>query len=100
MSNKLIPVPTELIFDLDIEDSVNNLLKMAIKEYPNRSWTMEVIFWDDGDYAIELSTSWVGKHQIFKYEKDKNKYSSYTATGGERSGQIVENFKELEAAEK
>lgn len=56
-------------FDLDIKEAVAKLIKLAEERFPNRSWKLEVTFWQDSDYQIILASFCGGKQDEFEYTK-------------------------------
>jgi hypothetical protein len=72
---KEIRVPTDLIFDIDIETATRKLLAYATKEHPDRRWVITALLWDDGDFLIEVMTSWNDRrHTTYSYHKSKDEY--------------------------
>lgn len=56
-------------FDLNIENHVKKLTDIADKRFPQRSWVLTISCWQDGDFKIELRSSWGKTHDKFIYRK-------------------------------
>lgn len=65
------------MFDFEIKNIVEKIYKIAKKKFPHRSWHCEVIFYEDTDYQIRLTSSWGGFQDIFHYSKSKGILSYY-----------------------
>ena len=59
-------------FDLQIQKPLTKMIKYINGKFPNRTWNMKVMYWEDGDYRIDLSSSWGGYSDVITYEKSKN----------------------------
>ena len=62
------------MFDLNIESKVEQLFKLAIRDYPNNQWLLNAVYWSDGDCRISLQTSFSGKIRRYTYRKSDNTY--------------------------
>lgn len=62
-------------FDLDIQKPLKKLIEIAEKRFPNRTWYMEVMYWQDSDYQITLVSTWGNHKYEFSYKKSINKYN-------------------------
>ena len=61
--------------DLNFDDKIKKLIEYVNKKLPdNRNWLVEIILWNDGDYRIELASSWGKYKDVFYYQKSVNKY--------------------------
>ena len=66
-------------FDFEIKDKIKKLITEANKRFKDRNWLINVIFWSDGDYRIELKSSYGSRQDKIEYRKadDKYKYMKY-----------------------
>lgn len=60
-------------FDLEIKKPLEKLIALADKSFPCERWTIQVWFWMDGDYLIELTHNSRVSHS-FTYQKSKDRY--------------------------
>ena len=62
-------------FDFNINRHITKLIQLADKRIPGpRSWLIEVMFWDDTDYRIQLQSSWGEGKDVFFYQKSIGEY--------------------------
>lgn len=62
-------------FDIDISKPLKKLINFAKKEVESsRSWLIDVLYWDDGDYRIELTSSWGKLRDVFLFKKSIGEY--------------------------
>lgn len=62
---------------VEIKDNptVKKLIRLKNKRCPDSiRWYIKATYWDDGDYEMELRTSWGGKIHSFFYRHSIGKY--------------------------
>lgn len=82
-----------LNFDLDISSKVQKLIQLAKDEgLDYRNFYIEVVFWQDTDYRIELTSSWGDYQDVFSYVKSTDKYTYYKRSqkGSDITESIIE----------
>ena len=50
------------------------MITLINNKLENRHWLIETIFWSDGDYQLDLVSSWGGKRDGIRYQKSTDKY--------------------------
>jgi len=63
-------------FDLEIERHLKNLISWAKKEHPNKPFYIDITYWEDKDYRIELTHNNLPIRYIYSYHKSEKKYKA------------------------
>lgn len=86
-------------FNLDVERAVKKVVAMATKKLGNiRSYTMEIVYWDDGDYQINLQSCWGGYKDVFLYKNSSKYIDTYREIIG--PGKVITIEKPLDLKQK
>lgn len=61
-------------FDFNIQRPLRILIYEANKKYNNRTWYIQVTYFEDSDFEIQLCSSWGNKKDMFVYKKSSDEY--------------------------
>jgi len=67
-----------LLLDTNIQGHIEEVMRLGTNENRKARWTLNVTFWDDGDYMIGLTFGKDGcNSQVFEYKRSEGVYVKY-----------------------